>query len=159
MLKKFAKYMRYGKKVEYGPAGIIYNLVQDMPTDGNARSVLAVREDKWERYSLLKTWSGNHVGLTEDEQKEMSGYVESLEIEAVTPGNTIRFITSDYQTKFRVMDLTQIRVNGEVARVAYLDEHHFTFVDAFAVNLWGGCFHICQFAELCEAEGIEVEPV
>jgi len=39
-----------------------------------------------------------------------------------------------------------------VQRVIYLDSHHFQF--------WGGfCYHICEFAELCEKNGNIVEPV
>lgn len=157
MLKQFARYMKDGKEVESSYTGAVFKLIQGM--DENKPTVLAVNMENWKRYSLLKAWSNNHVGVTDEQRAEMEGYEESLEIEAVVPHNTIRFITPDYEPKFEVKDLDRVLVNGKAARVAYLDEYHFTFADTFAMNLWGGCFHICQFAELCESNGIEVQPM
>lgn len=82
-----------------------------------------------------------------------------MKISEITPHDKIRFITPSYETKFEVADLSLVSVNGTAARVAYIDEYHFTFVDKINVNLYGGCFHICQFAEICEKENIEVKPI
>lgn len=155
MDKQFARYMRIGKKVEI--AGTVYQLIEDMRE--NKETVKAVNEKNLRRYELLRAWSRNHVGVTEEQAQEMKGYEEELVIESVEPHNKVRFITSDYKTKFEVNDLSNVIVDGVTARVAYLDECHFTFVDKINTNLYGGCFHICQFAELCEKNGIEVKPV
>ena len=155
MDKQFARYMRIGKKVEI--AGTVYQLIEDMRE--NKETVKAVNEKNLRRYKLLRAWSQNHVGVTEEQAQEMKGYEEELVIESVEPHNKVRFITSDYKTKFEVNDLSNVIVDGVTARVAHLDEYHFTFVDKINTNLYGGCFHICQFAELCEKNGIEVKPV
>lgn len=122
-------------------------------------TVKAVNAKNLSRYELLKAWSQNHVGVTDEQAQEMQGYEEEINIVDILPHEIIRFITSDYKTKFVTKDLSTVSVNGTVARVAFLDECHFTFVDKIAMNLYGGCFHICQFAEICEKNGIEVKAI
>ena len=70
----------------------------------------------------------------------------------MTPANKIRFITPDYTTKFEVMDLGRVKVNGKVQKVYYIDDYHFGFVGGLA-------YHICQYAEVCERSDIEVKPL
>jgi len=170
-MKEFARYMRYGKLVQVVSTSEVYYLVADM--DGEKETVQAVNRDNLERFRLLtawvQNWEQNSIGFRdrftdsgkdiEECKGERQGYVEEVNIADLSPYNTIRFITSNYVTKFEVRDLTCISVDGVVARVAYLDETHFTFVDKIGMTLYGGCLHICQFAEICEKNGREVKAV
>lgn len=150
MVKQFAKYLKFGNRVESTWSGEMYFLVQKV--EDGASVVDAVREDNWNRYLLLRTWNNNHVGLTEEQKKEMSGYVESLKISTITPRDKVRFITSGYDTKFEVETFHKVLVDGKPRRVIFLDPYHFAFE--------GGTFyHICEFAELCERNGVVVEPL
>lgn len=168
MNKEFAKYMKCGKKVQSVYTAQVYKLIEDM--SANKDMVKAVDMDNWSRYELLnawiRNWDQNSMGFRErftenieDCKAEMQGCEAEVRIDAVSPYNKVRFITSGYETKFEVKDLTYVLVNGKAARVAYIDDCHFTFVDTTAMNLYGGCFHISQFAELCEKNGIEVSPI
>ena len=170
MVKDFAKFMKWGKTVESNWTGEVYQLIEDM---GDGDTVKAVSLTNWNRYHMLKAWiinwESNSCGFRErfkkdgknieDCKTEKQGYEEELKISEITPHDKIRFITPSYETKFEVADLTLVSVNGTAARVAYIDEYHFTFVDKINVNLYGGCFHICQFAEICEKENVEVKPI
>ena len=170
MVKNFAKYMKWGKTVESNWTGEVFKLIEDM---GDGDTVKAVSLTNWRRYDLLKAWirnwESNSCGFRERFEKdgkniedcktEKQGYEEELKISEITPHDKIRFITPSYETKFEVADLSLVSVNGTAARVAYIDEYHFTFADKINVNLYGGCFHICQFAEICEKENIEVKPI
>lgn len=72
----------------------------------------------------------------------------------------IRFITPDYEEKFRIADGDSIRIvrhDGESKnrQCRYVDETHFEM----GVNGMG-LFHICQFAEKCVEAGVkEVIPL
>ena len=147
MDKQYAKYMTWGKQVKTITDGNVYKLIENMDADKD--TVLAINVNNWERYRLLKAWSGNQVGVTDEQRKEMEGYVETLFIDSVVPHNKIRFITPDYKELFEVKDLEDVLINGEPHKVAYIDEAHFTFVGE-SLALYGGCLHICQFAEICE---------
>ena len=149
MDKAYAKYMRLGKKIKTA-AGEEFKLLVDM--DESKDTVLAVPMEHLRRYELLQTWSRNHVGVTDEQKMEMKGYEVELPIDAVEPANKVRFITPDYMTLFMVPDLSYVRVNGEPRQVVYLDETHFHFAKS-------GCFHICEFAELCERNGNRVEVI
>ena len=160
MVKQYAKYMRSGKVVKCSWTGCDYKLIENM--DESADKVKAVLSSNYERYSLLGVWMVNwkkdekfrerFTGNIEDCAKEREKYVAELRIADVTPANKIRFITPDYTTKFEVMDLGRVKVNGKVERVYFIDEYHFGFVGGLA-------YHICQYAEVCERSGIEVEPI
>ena len=167
MEKTFVRHMTWGKQVK-SSTGVIYKLVESM--DESKESVKAVSMDNWGRYDLLKAWvrnwEQNSMGFRErftenieDCRTEMQSYEEEVKIADIVPHDIIRFITPNYQTKFEVKKLTKVLVNGKAATVAYMDECHFTFADTIGMNLYGGCFHICQFAELCEKNGIEVNPI
>ena len=155
MDKKFAKYMRYGKQVKTVPDGETFKLIEDM--DANKDTVRAVPMCNLSRYELLQAWSKNRVGVTEEERNEMQGYESELPIDGIVPNNVVRFITSGYNTLFEVPDLSFVKVNGELRQVVYIDDYHFSFAGESLIA-WGGCLHICQFAELCEKNRIEVEP-
>lgn len=167
-MKEFAKYMRIGKTVKSAWTGEVYRLIEDMDGKENVKGVSLTN---WNRYNLLKAWAKNwenkacrerfiKQGMDIEKIKgEMQDYVEELKISDVEPHDKIRFITPDYKTKFMATGLSLVSVNGTAARVAYLDEYHFTFTDKNSMNLYGGCFHICQFAELCEKNGVEVKPI
>ncbi len=67
----------------------------------------------------------------------------------------IRFITPDYEDKFRIADGDSIRIvrhDGETKdrQCRYVDETHFE-MGAFGT----GIFHICQFAEKCAETGVQ----
>ncbi|BAL01857.1 hypothetical protein OBV_p-00020 (plasmid) [Oscillibacter valericigenes Sjm18-20] len=167
MVKCFAKYMRCGKHVLSQVTEQKYSLIEDM--NAEKETVRAVSMDNWKRYQLLRAWVQNYdhlagfkerfTGDIEECKSEMRGYETELRVDSVSPCDKIRFITSDYKEKFKVTDLSNILINGKVARVAYLDEYHFTFVDTVSTRLYGGCFHICQFAEICEKNRVSVEPI
>ena len=160
MVKQYAKYMRYGKVVRCSWTAWDYKLIEDM--DAEKATVKAVLLDNYERYRLLGIWienwnkdSGFRERFTENIDaciKEREAYVEELRISDVTPVNEIRFITPHYDTKFVVNDLGRVKVNGKTQKVYYIDEYHFGFVD-------GAVYHICEFAELCEKNGIDINPV
>jgi hypothetical protein len=167
MIRKYAKYMKSGKHVESSWTGDIFVLVQDMNEDNEF--FLAVNMSNWERYKLLTTWERNweqnSIGFRdrfteniEDCAEERKIYEEKLKISDVMPYDKIRFITSGYETLFEVRDLENILVNGKAHKVAYLDETHFTFVGK-SINLYAGCLHIRQFAEICERNGHKVEKI
>lgn len=168
MDKQYAKFMKCGKTVKSIPTGEEYTLVENM--DGKKNTVEAVADGNKRRYDLLLAWIRNweqdsygfrarHDEKTVDEwRKERQSYVEKLKISDIEPNDVVRFITSDYETKFTVKDLSLVSVDGKPLRVAYIDSHHFTFV-ACDMSLWSGCFHICEYAELCERNGIEVKPI
>ena len=175
MTKQFAKYMTYGKKVACSWTGEVFSLIEDM--DGNKETVRAVNLNNLRQYQTLNAWSRNwdndsnfrerfsasiekgEHGTIEDCREERKSYEVELKISDITAKDKIRFITPNYETKFEVDNLCMVLVNGKAARVAYMDETHFTFVDKINVNFYGGCFHICQFAEICEKNNIEVRPI
>lgn len=69
--------------------------------------------------------------------------------------NSIRFIDSGYNEKFRVNDGDKILIhtrNGTtlVRECKYIDDYH--------TQIGSDVFHICEFAELCERNGHTVEP-
>jgi len=168
MDKCFAGYMRCGKLVKTMDTGEVFKLVADM--DENKDIVRAVSFSNLRRFELLtawdKNWEQNSYGFRdhfteniEDCRIERQNYIEELNIADLFPHNTIRFITPNYETKFEVRDLSCVSVNGVAARATYIDEYHFTFVDKINTSFYGGCFHICQFAEICEREGVEVKEI
>lgn len=148
MKVEYAKYMRYGKRVKVGED--VFFLVSGV--DLNSFTAKAVADEHKNRYDLLKAWSRNRVGLTEDQKAEMIGYEKELSIKEFEPDNDIRFITPHYDLKFRIKDLSPVLCNGKERMAVYHDEYHFSFVD-------GGVWHICEFAEACERNDITVRPV
>lgn len=85
---------------------------------------------------------------------------EPLDLHMKKARNGIRFITPDYQEKFRIPDGDSIRITTpdgtQLDRVCrYIDETHFEmgFRDV------GDLRHICQFAELMEQNGNTVIPL
>lgn len=68
----------------------------------------------------------------------------------------IRFIDSNYNEKFRIADGGKISItksNGERMEkfCRYIDDYH--------LEVGSNLYHICEFAELCEKNGVIVEPV
>lgn len=68
----------------------------------------------------------------------------------------IRFIDSNYNEKFRIADGGKISItksNGERTEkfCRYIDDYH--------LEVGTNLYHICEFAELCEKNGVIVEPV
>ena len=169
MIKQFAKHMKRGKCVESSWTGSRFVLVEDMSESKADVKVVAV--GKMDRYRTLKAWVENWEAnrwsfrqrFTQKDvsgwKMEMSGLEEDLRVADLKPANFVRFITPEYKDKFKARDLSMVVVNGKVRRVVYLDEAHFTFADGEGMNLFGGCYHICQFAELCKQNNIEVKPV
>ena len=154
MEKKLMEYMRIGHKAEY--AGKEYSLLDSIKE--TCPTVKAVDMSNKCRYELLRAWSQNHVGVTDAQRKEMLSYEEQIPTDALVPSDKIRFITSDYKTKFEVKNFDFVIVNEKKVQVAYLDAYHFAFVGQ-SLPLWGGCFHICHFAEICERNGNHVAPI
>ena len=68
----------------------------------------------------------------------------------------IRFIDSNYNEMFRIADGGKISItksNGERTEkfCRYIDDYH--------LEVGTNLYHICEFAELCEKNGVIVEPV
>lgn len=163
MNQEFARYMMWGKRVK----GLTneYKLVENM--DGNKETVKAVNMDNWNRYELLtawvRNWEQNSIGFRDrfkgdikECEIERVSYEEEVEIRDIEPNNKVRFVTVKGNTIFETLDLSRILVNGVAAMVVYMDECHFTFADKISTNLYGGCFHIDQFAEICKNNGVEI---
>jgi len=159
MEKNFARFMRWGKLVT-NSALEKFKLIENM---GENDTIKAVNMDNWQRYDLLRAWIRNYesnsmgfrdrfTGNIEDCKIEMQSYETELRITGIKPANKIRFITSDYKTKFEITDFDSVLVNGEPRRAIYLDEYHFQFEK-------GSCYHICQWAEMCEKNAIEVKQI
>lgn len=158
MEKNFAKFMKWGKLVK-NISNEVFKLIENM--DNNKDIVKTVNMENWNRYDLLKAWIRNYEsnsmgfrdrfdGNVEDCKNEMQSYETDLQITDIEPANKIRFITSDYKTKFEITDFDSVLVNGESRRAIYLDECHFQFEK-------GNVYHICQWAEICEKNGIEIK--
>lgn len=68
----------------------------------------------------------------------------------------IRFITPEYQEKFRIKDGEKIQIkfndrnNIFIAPCKYLDDYH--------VQVGQQVFHICQYAEILARDGGEIQP-
>ena len=68
---------------------------------------------------------------------------------------TIRIIDGRYNLKFTVRDGGQIRAEGKLWTLHYLDETHFRIVGPSQVA--GICYHICEFGEKVIDRGVIVE--
>lgn len=155
------QYMNYGRIVRYSDTE--YRLIQDMDEAENG-NVKAIRLNDYRRYDLLRAWSRNHVGLTEEQRQEMDSLVCFIPCDECVPTDKIRFIDPNYNTLFTVTNGDTVRVNGSEYEVYALDEgaYHIALIDKDghnAANVYGGCFHICQFAEIAEKNNWNVEPV
>ena len=68
----------------------------------------------------------------------------------------IRFITPNYEEKFRIPDGGKILItysDGEK------DEKTCRFIDSYHVEVGSNLYHICEFAERMEQNGNKVEPI
>ncbi|WP_418841755.1 hypothetical protein [Ruminococcus sp.] len=68
----------------------------------------------------------------------------------------IRFIDSNYNEKFRIADGGKISItnsNGERT------EKFCRYIDDYNLEVGTNLYHICELAELCEKNGVIVEPV
>lgn len=160
MDKEFAKYMKYGKLVTHTPDGENYKIVDIEFGFGNKLdkdSVKCVAKCNLNRYELLRAWSNNHVGLTEDQRQEMNDYMVELPFDDLEPANTVRFITPHYENLFEVKDLSIVMVNDTPYRVVYQDETHMDLRNPDG-SYGMGTFHICEFAEKTLNHGARVEP-
>ena len=70
-------------------------------------------------------------------------------------GNSIRFIDSGYNEKFRVNDGDKILIH---TRNGTTLERECKYIDDYHTQIGSDVFHICEFAELCERNGHTVEP-
>lgn len=166
MDKAYAKYMKFGGMVAY--AGKKYKLVADM--NEKEETVKAVSMDNWGRYHMLSAWIMNweqnsigfrdrFTGNIEDCRAERTTYEVELKIQDVQPCDKVRFVKTRGHEEFEVTNLSRVLVDGEAAMVVYMDETHFTFADKISTRLYGGCFHIDQFAEICDANNVDVRQI
>ena len=160
MDKEMAKYMKYGKQVTYTPDGEEYKIVDIEFGFGNKLnkdSVKCVAISNLNRYELLRAWGNNHVGLTENQRKEMNGYVVELPFAELEPANTVRFISPNYDTLFEVKDLSLVTVDDKQYRAVYADETHM-ILGAPDGGYGKGLLHIREFAELSKMNLWHIEP-
>ena len=159
MEKKYAKYMRYGKTVECD--NVVYQLIEDMNSEADNVRVIAMscKERYYRLIAWIRNWESNNMGFRdrftdniEDCKIEKQSYEIEIKIENVFPCDMIRFINSDYKEKFKVKNFSMISLNGDPKQVYYIDECHFGFVN-------GWCYHICEFAEICEKNNAIVEQI
>lgn len=174
MNRMYAPYMRYGAKVKDG-SGKVFTLVEDMSAE--KETVAGVESNLYGgQYRILKAWiknwksgDSNFKRYSVDDVKaweaEVAAMVVPLTISEVEPEDKIRFIASDYDTRFVVPNLGLIRMNGEARQVFAYDECHFGFIQRDYTekpdgkNHSASCYHICEFAERCEVGMITVEPM
>lgn len=69
--------------------------------------------------------------------------------------NSIRFIDSRYNEKFRVNDGDKILIH---TRNGTTLERECKYIDDYHTQIGSDVFHICEFAELCERNSHTVEP-
>lgn len=166
MEQLLAKYMKYGKLVKNNQTGQVFKLMDDM--DEGKPSVKAIPMEDLSRYELLTAWSQNwdrnaysfRERFTENIEEcraERLTYEKEIQICDVSPANKVRFVGKRGTPNFVVNDLDVILVNGTRALVVYQDEMHFTFATGIAMNLYGNCFHLDQFAEICDRHSVVLE--
>lgn len=68
--------------------------------------------------------------------------------------NSIRFIDSRYNEKFRVNDGDKILIH---TRNGTTLERECKYIDDYHTQIGSDVFHICEFAELCERNGHAVD--
>ena len=151
IVKHFYRHLRFGHRVRSLYTGEEYKLVEDLNDEGETK---AVKPDDYDRYIRLSA-KGNG-NLSEDEKTELERMIVPIRYTGIEPADMVRFIDSQYNELFRVKNLGRILLDGKEKRVAYIDDYHFTFTDGAGPY---GCFHICQFAELVEKNGMQLEPV
>lgn len=153
-LYTYAEHIGFGSRVRDIDSGEVYRIVEDEFTR-EPYGTECVAEKDYKQYLNLK--AKEEIGtLSEEEKNRLSDMVTYADAASFETADTIRFITSKYETLFRIRNLGRIIVNGTEQRVVYLDDTHFTFTEGSGAF---GCFHICHFAELVEKNGWTVEPV
>ena len=68
----------------------------------------------------------------------------------------IRFITPNYEEKFRIPDDDKVRITLNDG--SYFDEVC-RYIDDYHVEVGRNLYHICEFAERMEESGAKIEPV
>lgn len=68
----------------------------------------------------------------------------------------IRFIDSNYNEKFRIADGGKISITKSSGEKK---EKFCRYIDDYHLEVGTNLYHICEFAELCEKNGVIVEPV
>ena len=106
-----------------------------------------------EEIGLKDAWAGE-VALSTLGQLKDSKRSYHKEHENDPPDRSIRFITSRYDTMFRIPDGGTVEVRFPdrifISRCEYVDEYH--------VKMGYDYFHICEFAELLEKQGGAIRP-
>lgn len=155
MCKNFLKYMTYGKHVISSYTNEEYVLTETYAGSTKEGFCLCVSVKNYGRYSVLRALETNG-GLSAEGRMEKETYETELLLNAIQPADRIRFIRSNYEELFSVKDFGFIEIDGKVQRVVYLSEYHFAFLDGGKrTSIW----HICQFAEFVECNGICVKPI
>lgn len=147
-----------------------YNVVEDKNGNryqvqvchqGGLDKVPAVRTEDVSEYDRLLS-AKQKKELTSEQAARMSGLEVLLPIEDIEVADFVRFVNKKYDIKFIVKNFDFVSVNGEKRiAVAYGDNYHFAF---YRVNDDGsfsyrGTYHIHEFAELTDINGLVVEPL
>lgn len=158
MDKKLSIFFRYNKvkdkngteyKVQIGHQGQEYDIVPAVKC-----------EDEWE-YDKLNL-ARQQRELTAEEEIRLKELEVMLPVKDIESADFVRFITPKYKSKFIIRNLDKVLYKGERYIVAgYGDDYHMSLyrIKEDGSFGYGGLYHICEFAEMCERTGATVEPL
>lgn len=167
MEKKFVRFIDYGKRLLHKNTKKEY-IVVDTDVTRNARKqqdaelfdFLCVERANYSHYERLGAWIRNNVdpAKTESYKIERASFEMLLKCDEVESLNEIEFITPAYKEKFKVRNFgwVSLSTSDKPKQVVYYDATHFGFLSE--TGYVSNVYHICQFAEMCERNGIEVKP-
>ena len=165
MERKYVRFMTYGKNVKV--AEKVFVLIENATPTKDMVKVVASEHAK--RYQLLCKWCENwdhdfrfrarfHLDI-QKVRREKETYVIEIPIDCMEAIDQIRFIDPTYKTLFHVKNFGQIKIGDETYIVSHIDDYHFYLLDPNEESAYERCFHICQFAEICDRNHLTVEPV
>lgn len=150
-MKKFlTRYLRFGTVTD--KKGQLYDC-QEYTRGIEVDNIRVVSYDNKARFDTLRYWANNSRGLSDDEQKEMEGYVISLPCEELEPVDEISFVDSKYNERFRVRNLSEISINGYIYLAVKEGKCHTTLCpkkEDGTYEPYGYTYHNLQMGELAD---------
>lgn len=153
MRKYFTRYLRFGSRVA-DRNGNIYKCIE-LSEGEELDTVCVVRYDNAYRFNVLRQWDLNSSfcrKLTDEERREMEDYKLTLPYEEIEPADEIRFIDGHYNDRFRVRNLSEVSINGNIYLAVYRDEYHTALYrkKGELEYSYGNCYHICEMGEIAD---------